>query len=123
MNYNVDERSTSAEIEFENVDESTRKKGRFKKHSFESTDYFDESYSSDIYSAIDDRVIFHESLSVLVSKLFQSLRNASTTDGQEIFKELNFVNGTNEDPCQKWLNSKDKLEQVFLGTNSTFIAF
>ncbi|KAK1116788.1 hypothetical protein K0M31_018069 [Melipona bicolor] len=114
VNYNVDERPTSTEIEFENVDESTRKKGRSKKRSFESTDYFDESDSSDIYSAIDDRVIFHESLSVLVSKLFQNLRNASTTEGQEIFKELNFVNGTNEDPCQKWLNSKDKLEQVFL---------
>ena len=116
VNHSVDERSTPTEIEFENVDESTRKKGRSKKHSFESADYFDESDSSDVYSAIDDRVIFHESLSVLVSKLFQSLRNASATDGREIFKELNFVNGTNEDPCQKWLNSKDKLEQVFLGT-------
>ncbi|KAK9309540.1 hypothetical protein QLX08_000791 [Tetragonisca angustula] len=114
VNHSVDERSTPTEIEFENVDESTRKKGRSKKHSFESADYFDESDSSDVYSAIDDRVIFHESLSVLVSKLFQSLRNASATDGREIFKELNFVNGTNEDPCQKWLNSKDKLEQVFL---------
>ncbi|XP_068972682.1 uncharacterized protein [Bombus flavifrons] len=81
----------------------------------EEKDYTDEMNSSSIYPAIDDQVMFHDSLSVIVSKLFQNLRNVSAADGQKIFKELDFVNGTNEDPCQKWLDSKDKLEQVFLG--------
>ncbi|XP_053978245.1 uncharacterized protein LOC128876145 [Hylaeus volcanicus] len=70
---------------------------------------------SDIYADIDDQVTFHESFGVLLTKLFQSLRNASVANGRDILKELNFVNTTNEDPCQKWLNSRDKLEKVFLG--------
>lgn len=114
-----DEPSITDEIEYENVDRSSRKRDRSKKDEFtESTDYSDEIYSPAIYSATDDHVIIHESLSDLLAKLFQSLRNATTTDERNIFKELNFVNGTNEDPCQKWLNSRDKLEQVFLGMNS-----
>ncbi|XP_043802170.1 uncharacterized protein LOC122719947 isoform X2 [Apis laboriosa] len=110
-----DEPSITDEIEYENVDQSWKKRDRSKKDKFtESTDYSDEIYSPAIYSAADDHVIIHESLSDLLAKLFQSLRNATTTDERNIFKELNFVNGTNEDPCQKWLNSRDKLEQVFL---------
>lgn len=81
----------------------------------------DDTHPSVLYSAIDDQITMHESLSVLLSKLFQSLRNASTTSNQDIFKELNIMNGTNEDPCQKWLNSKDKLEQVFLGMDRTIV--
>ncbi|XP_031772451.1 uncharacterized protein LOC100871288 isoform X1 [Apis florea] len=110
-----DEPSITDEIQYENVDRSSKKRERSKKDEFtESTDYSDEIYSPAIYSATDDHVIIHESLSDLLAKLFQSLRNATTTDERNIFKELNFVNGTNEDPCQKWLNSRDKLEQVFL---------
>lgn len=114
-----DEPSVTDEIEYENADQSWKKRDRSKKDEFtESTDYSDEIYSPAVYSAGDDHVIIHESLSDLLTKLFQSLRNATTTDERNIFKELNFVNGTNEDPCQKWLNSRDKLEQVFLGMNS-----
>ncbi|CAK9794909.1 ism1 [Anthophora quadrimaculata] len=111
-----DEDLSSGEIEFENVDVLPRTKTRLKKVKLDdSTDYTDEIQPSAIYSAIDDQVAIHEGLSVLLSKLFQSLRNASATSNQDIFKELNFVNTTNEDPCQKWLNSRDKLEEVFLG--------
>lgn len=117
-----DELSTTDEIEYENVDQSWKRRDRLKKDKFtESTDYSDEIYSPAIYSGADDHIRMHESLSDLLVKLFQSLRNATTTDERNIFKELNFVNGTNEDPCQKWLNSRDKLEQVFLGTNSFVI--
>lgn len=115
----LNERSISTEIELENQNQSRDRTTN--DEFFENIDYTDEMNSSSVYSAIDDQVTFHDSLSVIVSKLFQNLRNVSAADRQKIFKELDFVNGTNEDPCQKWLDSKDKLEQVFLGTNSTFI--
>ncbi|XP_071865008.1 uncharacterized protein isoform X1 [Bombus fervidus] len=112
----LNERSISTEIELENQNQSFGKTDQTKNNEFfENIDYTDEMNSSSIYPAIDDQVMFHDSLSVIVSKLFQNLRNVSAADGQKIFKELDFVNGTNEDPCQKWLDSKDKLEQVFLG--------
>lgn len=118
----LNERSVSTEIQLESQNQSFEKKDRTKNDEFfENIDYTDEMNSSSTYPAIDDQVMFHDSLSVIVSKLFQNLRNVSAADGQKIFKELDFVNSTNEDPCQKWLDSKDKLEQVFLGTNSTFI--
>lgn len=57
-----------------------------------------------------------DDLSTLLARLFQTLRNTSVEDSQEILKRLNFVGETvDEDPCQKWLNSKDKLEEAFLG--------
>ncbi|XP_017756286.1 PREDICTED: uncharacterized protein LOC108548028 [Eufriesea mexicana] len=112
-----DERFIPSEIECDSTDRSAQKKTRSKKDEIiENTDYIDEVRSLAVYSAMDDQVILHESLSVLLSKLFQSLRNASTSNEQDILKQLNFVNGTNEDPCQKWLDSKDKLEQVFSGS-------
>ncbi|XP_076226700.1 uncharacterized protein LOC116432569 [Nomia melanderi] len=64
-------------------------------------------------TAVYDQPTFHEDLGGLLSRLFQRLRNASAAE--DILKELNFVNGASEDPCQKWLNSRDKLEKVFLG--------
>ncbi|KOC69072.1 Isthmin-1 [Habropoda laboriosa] len=111
-----DDGASSGEIELENVDVLPSTKTRLKKEKIgDNTDYTDEIQPSTIYSAIDDQVAIHEGLSVLLSRLFQSLRNASAIGSQDIFKELNFVNTTNEDPCQKWLNSRDKLEHVFLG--------
>lgn len=76
---------------------------------------YPEEHLSALYSSLDDRVVFHESLSALLSKLFQSLRNTSATESRNIFRELNFVNATNEDPCQKWLDSRDRIEKAFLG--------
>lgn len=115
-----DERFVASEIECDGTERSARKKSRSSKDEIvENSDYMDEVRSLAVYSAMDDQVILHESLSVLLSKLFQSLRNASTTDEQDILKQLSFVNGTSEDPCQKWLDSKDKLERVFLGTNQS----
>ncbi|KZC09116.1 Isthmin-1, partial [Dufourea novaeangliae] len=115
-----DERGLLEDIEFEDtnmpswIDAWSKKDKRNR-----SDDYGDETRSTSIYMAIDDQVTFHEGLGVLLSKLFQSLRNASAVEGRDIFKELNFVNATNEDPCQKWLNSRDKLEKVFLGGLAT----
>lgn len=110
-----DERVLSDEIEFEKTEASSKAKGQTKKNEIgENVDY--EEDVSPFY--IEDQVEMPESLGALLSKLFQSLRNASATESHDIFKELNFVNATNEDPCQKWLNSKDKLEKVFLGKKS-----
>ena len=80
-------------------------------------DYPDEAWDS----AADDRVIF-QSLGGLLSKLFQDSRNATDAEGRDILKQLNFVNATNEDPCQKWLNSRDELEKIFLGGLATLPA-
>ncbi|XP_076628834.1 uncharacterized protein LOC143345515 isoform X2 [Colletes latitarsis] len=111
-----DGRALSDEIEVEDANTPSWVDARSRKQEFEKNDdYADMAHPSAIYTAIDDQVTFHESLGVLLSKLFQSLRNASVANGRDILKELNFVNATNEDPCQKWLNSKDKLEKVFLG--------
>ncbi|XP_076239520.1 uncharacterized protein LOC143182429 [Calliopsis andreniformis] len=116
-----DERILSDEIELEDTNVPSWMKTRSKKDEIdESNEFMEETHLSAIYSSIDDQLTFHESLSVLLSKLFQSLRNVS--DGQNILKELNFVNATNEDPCQKWLNSRDKIEKVFLGGLSTLPA-
>ncbi|CAL7934554.1 unnamed protein product [Xylocopa violacea] len=110
-----DEPSISSEIEFESTDPFFTMNNRSKKDEIgDSTDYINQEPSSAMYSAIDDHITVSDSLSALLSKLFQSLPNTSATNGQNIFKNLNFVNETNLDPCQKWLNSKDKLEQVFL---------
>ncbi|XP_029046203.2 uncharacterized protein LOC114877593 [Osmia bicornis bicornis] len=107
-----DERVLSDEIEFEKTEASFSAKGQTKKNEVEENVDYEEDVSP-FY--IEDQVEMPESLGALLSKLFQSLRNASATESHDIFKELNFVNATNEDPCQKWLNSKDKLEKVFLG--------
>ncbi|XP_076766370.1 uncharacterized protein LOC143433115 [Xylocopa sonorina] len=110
-----EEQSISSEIEFESTDPFFTMSNRSKKDEpGDSMDYISQEPSSAMYSAVDDHVAVSDSLSALLSKLFQSLRNTSTTDSQNIFEDLNFVNETNLDPCQKWLNSKDKLEQVFL---------
>ncbi|XP_012152777.1 uncharacterized protein LOC100878541 [Megachile rotundata] len=109
-----DEHVLSDEIELEKVEATSNTKSQSKKNEIgENIDYKEDAYPSPFY--VEDQVEMPESLGALLSKLFQSLRNASTTKGQDIFKELNFVNATNEDPCQKWLNSKEKLEKVSLG--------
>ncbi|KAK2575729.1 hypothetical protein KPH14_012118 [Odynerus spinipes] len=72
-------------------------------------DYADGTDLGSVTIPVDD-------LSTLLTRLFQILRNTSVEDSREILKELNFVGETvDEDPCQKWLNSKDKLEEAFLG--------
>ncbi|XP_078037346.1 uncharacterized protein LOC144470269 [Augochlora pura] len=82
----------------------------------ETDDYGDEMASPlDIYASFEDQTAFHEGLGILLARLLQSLRNTSIVEGRDIFKELNFVNETSEDPCQKWLNSRDKIEKVFIG--------
>nr|XP_033337037.1 uncharacterized protein LOC117226604 isoform X2 [Megalopta genalis] len=82
----------------------------------ETDDYGVETASPlNINASFEDQTAFHEGLGVLLTRLLQSLRNTSIVERRNILKELNFVNETSEDPCQKWLNSRDKIEKVFLG--------
>ncbi|XP_076296737.1 uncharacterized protein LOC143216973 [Lasioglossum baleicum] len=108
-----DDRSLLDEIEFQDTSLPSWAEDWSKKDRLNETDnYGDETARR---SAVEDQTAFHEGLGVLLGRLFQSLRNASGVEGRDILKELNFVNGSSEDPCQKWLNSRDKLEKVFLG--------
>lgn len=108
-----DERLLPEEIELEDANVPSWMEAGPKKNDG-GNDYPDEDRPSTIYAAVDDQVIF-QSLGGLLSKLFQGTRNATAAEGRGIFKELNFVNATNEDPCQKWLDSRDELEKIFLG--------
>lgn len=110
-----DERPTASEMEPVGANRSLEAKDQSRKDEVgDGDDYTDEEPAA-MYSAMDEQFTVPDSLSALLSKLFQSLRNTSTTNEQDIFKDLNFVNGTSEDPCQKWLNSKEKFDEVFLG--------
>ncbi|XP_076672615.1 uncharacterized protein LOC143371379 [Andrena cerasifolii] len=113
-----DERLLPDEIELEDANVPSWVEAGSKKNDG-GDDYPDDARPSAIYAAADDQVVF-QSLGGLLSKLFQGTRNA--TEGRDIFKQLNFVNATNEDPCQKWLNSRDELEKIFLGGLATLPA-
>ncbi|XP_046738373.1 uncharacterized protein LOC124406807 [Diprion similis] len=71
---------------------------------------------SSVYMPIDDRITLHQGVATLLARLFQTLRNATRDDGdQELLQDLDFDNSVQGDLCQKWLDSKDTLEDAFLG--------
>lgn len=110
-----DERGFLDEIEFQDTDLPPWPEDWSAKSKANESDNHEATRST----AVEDQATFHEDLGGLLSRLFQRLRNASAAEGRDILKELNFVNGTSEDPCQKWLNSRDKLEKVFLGRRAS----
>ncbi|XP_046591249.1 uncharacterized protein LOC124293645 [Neodiprion lecontei] len=71
---------------------------------------------SSVYMPIDDRFTLHQGVAALLARLFQTLRNGTgDDDDQELLQDLDFDNSVQGDLCQKWLDSKDTLEEAFLG--------
>ncbi|XP_017877874.1 uncharacterized protein LOC108623691 isoform X2 [Ceratina calcarata] len=108
-----DGRSTASESELPRANPSfqTSRKDRPKKGEIsDNDDYVDEEPSA-MYSAVDEQYAIPESITVLLNKLFQALGN--TTNDQDTLNDSTSTNETTEDPCQKWINSKDKFNDVF----------
>ena len=64
------------------------------------------------------RIIIPQSLIPLISKLVDTLKNTSAvTEGHKLLRDLHKrKNSSNDDDlCQKWLNSGEKLQQAFIG--------
>lgn len=74
------------------------------------------SENTDVYTEFLDNEP-HEGLNVLLTRLFETLRNDSAKDDRDILKGSNSISNSSndEDRCQKWLNNRERIEQAFPG--------
>lgn len=82
--------------------------------------FLDDALLSSVYMPIDDQIALHDSLATLLTRLFDNLkRNATDNNRQDLIEKFIMPEESshqlNEDLCQRWLDSSNKLEGVFLG--------
>lgn len=75
------------------------------------------NYDTIIYDSesLDYQYLFHGGLDSLLTRLFEALRNNSTSDNHDVLKISNSISNDDEDRCQKWLDNREKLERAFPG--------